>query len=291
LNDVTKFHHIRREFILKNIGEINGKALIFGGPYSNDEAVRELKETARSMNLAPHQIICTGDTVAYCARAQETVEILRDWGIHVITGNVEVQLFTGENSCGCGFGKGSACDLLSQRWYEYTRKSLSSDSLEWMGTLPEFLQFEMGGRKIRIVHGGLDHISEHIFHSTSWESKQRQIEKAGADMIIGGHCGLPFIDGNDHKAWINAGVIGMPANDGTSRVWYLVLSEEENGLSCELCPMEYNFENTARTMEQADLPEEYVKNIRSGLWPDMTQLPDAEKKAQGVPLSFEPWIF
>ena len=64
---VTIFHHIRGKIILKNIGEINGKALIFGGPYSNDEAVRKLRQKAQSMNLAPHQVICTGDTVAYCA--------------------------------------------------------------------------------------------------------------------------------------------------------------------------------------------------------------------------------
>lgn len=238
------------------------------------------------MNLIPHQVICTGDTVAYCAQPQETVAALREWGIHVIAGNVEIQLFTGEDSCGCGFGIGSACDFLSQRWYAYTRENLSFDSLEWMGTLPKFLQFEMGGRKILIVHGGPDHISEHIFRSTPWENKQRQIDKAGVDIIIGGHCGLPFIDGHWDKAWINAGVIGMPANDGTPRVWYLVLSEEQTGLSCELCSMEYEFESTARRMEQAGLPDEYVKNIRDGLWPDMNQLPDPEKKLQGIPLSF-----
>ena len=156
-----------------------------------------------------------------------------------------------------------------------------------MGTLPEFLQFEIGGRKIWIVHGGVSNISEHIFQSTPWESKQRQIKKAGVDIIIGGHCGLPFMDWDKNKAWFNAGVIGMPANDGTPRVWYLVLSEEETGLACELCSMEYDFESMARRMEQAGLPDEYVKNIRNGLWPDMNQLPDPERKMQGIPLSFD----
>ena len=90
--------------MLKNIGKISGKALIFGGPYSNYEAVRALREKTQSMNLTSHQILCTGDTVAYCAQTQETVETLREWGIHVIAGNVEIQLFNREDSCGCAFG-------------------------------------------------------------------------------------------------------------------------------------------------------------------------------------------
>ena len=152
--------------MIYNLGRISGKALIFGGPYSNVQAVDELKQKADSLGLSPGQIICTGDTVAYCARPQQTVDLIRDWGIHVIAGNVEIQLSSGEDSCGCGFGEDSACDLLSRRWYDYTRKNLTSESLEWMRGLPESPRFEMANKKIRIVHGGLDHISEHIFKST-----------------------------------------------------------------------------------------------------------------------------
>jgi len=274
--------------MVKDIGEISGKALIFGGPYSNYYAVAEIQRIAENMNLKPDQIICTGDTVAYCAQPQETLSAIRDWGIHVIAGNVEIQLFTGENACGCNVGSGTLCDLLSRGWYTFTKKTVTSDNLEWMGTLPEFLKFEMESRSILIVHGGSDEIAEHIFESTPWERKQDLLEKAGADIIIGGHCGLPFMDHYENSAWINGGVLGMPANDGTPRVWYLTIEAEESGLRCTLHPMDYDFEKTAEKMESANLPEEYIRNIRTGIWPDMSQLPEPEKKMQGKPLSFEP---
>jgi predicted phosphodiesterase len=219
---------------------------------------------------------------------QETLHTIRGWGIHVIAGNVEIQLFSGEDSCGCNVGNETLCDLLSRRWYAYTKKTVTTDNLEWMGTLPGFLKFKMGGRKILIVHGGLNTIAEHIYRSTPWERKDTQIKKADADIIIGGHCGLPFLDCHGDKAWINGGVLGMPANDGTPRVWYLTLQTETSGLQCTLHSLDYDFEKTARQMEEVRLPKEYIAAIRTGLWPDMSQLPDSEKKMQGKPLTFKP---
>jgi len=273
--------------MIKDIGKISGKVLVFGGPYSNYHAVTELQRIAENMNLRPDQVICTGDTVAYCAQPQETVHTIREWGIHVIAGNVEIQLFTRGNVCGCNVGYGTLCDILSRHWYTYARNAMTSDNLEWMGALPGFLKFEIGDRKILIVHGGFDEIAEHIYHSTPWERKQDQLEKAGADIIIGGHCGLPFMDHHGDRAWLNGGVLGMPANDGTPRVWYLTIEVEESGLRCTLHPMEYDFEKTAEKMEEVKLPKQYIQNIRTGIWPDMSQLPELEQKMQGKPLSFE----
>ena len=56
---------------IKNIGQLNGKVLIFGGVYSNLQALEALQKTANALDIRPENIICTGDIVGYCAQPSE----------------------------------------------------------------------------------------------------------------------------------------------------------------------------------------------------------------------------
>src|SRR6516225_7975614 len=62
-----------------------------------------------------------------------------------------------------------------------------------------------------------------------------ELVKTGADAIIAGHCGLPFTQKVAHRLWHNAGAIGLPANDGTPRTWYSVLSIAHGNIIIEHC--------------------------------------------------------
>lgn len=64
--------------------------VVFGGSYSNLEATRSLLASARRLGVGPERIVCTGDTVAYCADPVATVALLREAGVHVVMGNCEV---------------------------------------------------------------------------------------------------------------------------------------------------------------------------------------------------------
>jgi hypothetical protein len=48
--------------------KVTGPLLVFGGPYSNLEATKAMLAEARRRAIAPGNIVCTGDLVAYCAR-------------------------------------------------------------------------------------------------------------------------------------------------------------------------------------------------------------------------------
>lgn len=72
-----------------------------------------MRAVAEQLAIPPQQVICTGDLVAYCAHPQETVELIRDWGIHIVRGNCEESLASGALDCGCGFEEGSVCSTLS----------------------------------------------------------------------------------------------------------------------------------------------------------------------------------
>ncbi len=256
--------------------------LVFGGVYSNLQALEALKSVATTKGFSPENIICTGDLIAYCAEPEACVQLIKDWGIHVIAGNVELNIRQGLDDCGCNFNEGGRCDLLSKQWYPFAKASLSKDSLEFISHLPEFLRFTVGGKSCLVVHGSYTDTSHFVFKSTPWEIKQRQFDLADVDTIIGGHCGLPFEDSKDGKQWFNPGVIGMPANDGTSRVWYGLIDADQGIISQSLVPLNYDHQKAAHLMKSAGLPQSYAATLETGLWDNCEILPETETALRGI---------
>ncbi|EDM44235.1 Diadenosine tetraphosphatase and related serine/threonine protein phosphatase [unidentified eubacterium SCB49] len=266
---------------IKNIGKITGKTLLFGGVYSNLQALEKLKQISEKLNIAPENCICTGDIVGYCAQPEETVQLLKLWGAHSIAGNVEVQLTEGAEDCGCDFREGSRCDGFSQMWYPYAQSKLSKSSLDYIEKLPDHIQFSYSGNMITVVHGSYDNISEFIFKSTPWERKEAVFNTTKSDVIVAGHCGLPFNDIKNKKQWINPGVIGMPANDGEPHVWYAILDEKDGKMIVTHHTMEYNYKLTNQLMQNGLLPQEYARTIVTGIWDNTEILPAIESGMQG----------
>lgn len=272
--------------MIKDLGVLNGKVLVFGGVYSNLPALERLQELAGTLGIPAGNVLCTGDVVGYCAEPEACVQRIRDWGIPVIAGNVELQLRDGEADCGCNFNEGSRCDLFSRQWYPYAQAQLSADSLAWMRQLPNHLRFRYAGARVYVLHGSFFDTSGYVFRSTPWETKQANFEAAEAEVILGGHCGLPFHHARNGLLWLNAGVIGMPANDGTPRVWYLVLDDAGAELRFEHLSFLYDHESAALRMETERLPREYSETLRSGIWDNCEILPEVETGMQGVELEF-----
>ncbi len=263
-----------------NLGEIRGKVLLFGGVYSNLQALESLIAIAEKEGISPKNCFCTGDIVGYCAQPEETVDRFISWGAQSIIGNVEEQLRSGALDCGCDFSVGSRCDNFSKEWYPFAQKELSKDSIDWMKGLPNHISFVFSGKKVTLVHGSYDHISEFIFRSSPWEIKQQSFDAVKSDIIVAGHCGLPFYDIHKELLWLNPGVIGMPANEGKTRVWYAVM-DDLNGFSFRYHTLEYDNQTANELMLSRGLPKEYAHTLQTGLWDNMQILPEEEKMLCG----------
>ncbi len=268
-----------------SLGAVEAPLLVFGGPYGNLEALRALRREAHRLGLPPSQILCTGDLVAYCADPAAVVDEIREWGIAVVMGNVEELLAQGADDCACGYSAGSACDLLSSNWYAYADARIDGDARRWMARLPRRIDFTMNRRRIAAVHGAPSQINRFVFASTPAAEKLKELALAEADGIVGGHCGLPFADFPAAGFWGNAGVIGMPANDGTPRAWFALLAPGQAGIAVSLRPLDYDWRAAQRKMRAAGLPEAYAASLASGLWPPVDYLPPAESAAAGMPLA------
>lgn len=269
-------------FRTKDIGARSGKLLFFGGVYGNLQALQVMQQTAVKEGIPAQNIFCTGDVVGYCAQPTECIALIRDWGIHCIAGNVEIQLRNGEDDCGCNFNEDGRCDLASRNWYAYAKKHASEAELNWMNGLPDFIHFRYAGRKCAVLHGSAFQTAGYIFASTDWSEKKSNFEAQNADIIIAGHCGLPFFQEADNLCWLNAGVIGMPANDGDTRVWYAMMATDGAGnIEASLHQLAYDYESAAALMRTAGLPQQYALALTTGIWDNCEILPEAETRAQG----------
>ena len=271
---------------IENIGQLTGKVLLFGGVYSNLQALESIAQVAQKEGISPENCICTGDIIGYCAQPEETIQFFKSWKARSIAGNVEIQLSENADDCGCDFTKGSRCDDFSQLWYPFAKSKLTASSVYFISALPEHIQFTYADKKVTVVHGSYFNTSEFIFKSTAWENMAPNFKATKSDVIIAGHCGLPFNKTQDGLLWLNPGVIGMPANDGNATVWYMILEEKEGEITFEHANLQYDFNLTASLMLKNDLPKEYAATIETGIWDNMEILPATESKQQGQQIQF-----
>lgn len=261
-----------------------GSVLVFGGPYSNLQATTAILEQAKRLGLSPDRVVCTGDLTAYCGAPAETISMVRESGIHVVSGNCDEQLALGAEDCGCGFEEGSACDRLSAAWFAHASARVGAEQRRWLGTLPGRLDIEIGGLRFAVIHGTAEHVNAFVFESTPWREKRSDIARLGVDGVIAGHSGIPFTQVVDGLVWHNAGVVGMPANDGTPRVWYSLVQPTREGVRFSHHTLDYDVAGAQHDMREAGLPADYHDALATGVWPSLDVLPEAERAATGIPL-------
>jgi len=259
--------------------------LLFGGPYGNLQATQALLAEAGRLGIPPDRMLCTGDLVAYCGNPVETIDLIRDSGIAVVGGNCDEQLGASASDCGCGFEPDSACARLSAAWYAFADSVVRPDQRRWLASLPGRIDLQIGGRSLAAIHGSAHSINSFIFAGTPEGEKRRSLDALGGDGVIGGHSGLPFTQLLGGRLWHNPGVIGMPANDGTPRVWFSLASETEAGLAIAHRALPYDHEGAQAAMRSAGLPESYRKALATGLWPSLDVLPDRERAETGRPIT------
>jgi hypothetical protein len=73
------------------------------------------------------------------------------------------------------------------------------------------------------------------------------------------------------------GVIGRPENDGSTNVWYTILTAGPD-LAVEFVPVHYDFETLARQMDQEGLPRNSRRRCAPGWWTScLENLPSKER--------------
>lgn len=267
-----------------SLGDFNQPLLVCGGAYGNLEALEAVERWAGLHGFTNNRILHTGDAAAYCADAAAASTFIGERGWPSIKGNVEEQLAVGADNCACGFDEGSICNTMSAKWFAHADAAISKADRDWMAALPQYLEFTMNGRRFLVVHGGIDQTNRFMFESLDDEAFAAQLDLAGSDAVIAGHTGIAFTRQTGSRVWHNSGALGLPANDGTARVWFSTI--EPDGDAIRFChhALVYDHDTAAMKLRAAGLPAGYADALQSGLWPSLDILPPTERQATGVAL-------
>ena len=251
-----------------------GRIAVFGGIYSNHLAVAALLEDATGRDA--EAIYCLGDLGAFGPNPEKVRPLLEEGGVLSIQGNYEQSLASGREDCNCGYTD-PRDNHFAEISYRYTEKSCSPEFKSWMGTLPGRRRVKVGNRELLLVHGSPRKVNEFLFHSTSpVPFLEVLLDQNGCDGILCTHTGLHWHrrlpSGRDV---VNVGVIGRPANDGNTHVWYSML--DETGV--ELIPLAYDHQSLAEEMRRERLPEEFVETVLTGWGTTCLEILPARERA------------
>lgn len=251
-----------------------------GGIYSNHHALTSTLDDIARRHV--DRVFFLGDLGAFGPHPDRVPRLLIARGIEGIQGNYEESLSTRAGDCHCGYTD-PRDNHYAQISYDYTFAKTSDAYKDWMGTLPREIRFTEGGLRFLLVHGSPRRINEFLWRSTSPAPfLERLCADHDADVIVCTHTGLHWhqaLAGGRHV--INAGVIGRPANDGRTNVWYTIVSVADGGVSVEFVPVSYDHHALAADMRAEGLPEPFVETILSGWWTTCLEVLPAKERLAG----------
>ena len=256
------------------------KLAFLGGIYSNYHALVAALEDVGARGV--DEIYFLGDLGAFGPYPDRVPELLIDRQIRGIQGNYEESLSSGATDCHCGYTD-PRDNHYAQLSYDYTALKTSEHHKQWMGTLPREIRFTAGDRRFLLVHGSPRRINEFLWRSTSpVPFLDKLLRDHDADVIVCTHTGLHWhqqLEGNRHV--INAGVLGRPANDGRTNVWYTLVTVMGSDVQVEFVPVHYDHERLAAEMRAEALPAEFVETVLTGWWTTCLEVLPPKERAAG----------
>ena len=248
-----------------------------GGVYSNHIALEAVIADARRRDV--EAIFCLGDLGAFGPRPDETFPLLLDAGVRVMQGNYDNSIGNGLADCQCGYTD-PRDNYFAKISYDYTFGLTSDRWKTWMRSLPESIRIELGRYRLLMSHGSPRKVNEFLWESTTpTHFLEKMVAGHDADVVLATHTGLHWKrELPDDRHFVNVGVVGRPANDGRTNVWYTIL-DARRGFEAEFVPVHYDHESLALEMRHEGLPREFIDTIRHGWWTTCLEiLPGKERK-------------
>ena len=254
---------------------------VFGGVYSNAHALAATLADVRRRDV--DAVFCLGDLGGFGPHPDRVFPLLRDAGVRAIQGNYDLAVAEGHADCGCGYTD-PRDNHFARLSYAYTLAHTATENRRWMAGLPGHRRLRLGGLEALLCHGSPRAISEFLWESTTPDGLiSRLLDDARAQLILCTHSGIKWHRRlPDGRHLVNVGVIGRPENDGTSGVWYTLLTAEPGrDLDVDFVPVAYDHETVAKEMDAEGLPPEFAETVRTGWWTTCLEVLPGRERARG----------
>jgi predicted phosphodiesterase len=261
--------------------EMTGPIALFGGVYSNHIALSALIADVSRRGI--ERLFCLGDLGAFGPNPNKVFPLLREANISVVQGNYDNSIGNDLADCQCGYTD-PIDNYFAKISYDYTYRNTSADNKLWMRGLPPEIRVQLGDHRVLLCHGSPRKMNEFLWETTSSTAfLEKLCDDFGADVIVTTHTGLHWQRRlPSGRVFVNCGVIGRPANDGATNVWYAILGLDGEGrVQIEFVPLEYDHAQLAAEMRRENLPEQFVQTIKTGWWTTCLEVLPMKERARG----------
>ena len=236
---------------------VPGRIAIITDVHGNLPALEAALERIDGLEI--DRIYCGGDLVGYGPWPNEVCERIQERRIPTIYGNYDYAIGRDEEDCMCAYPNKHDRDLgqLSVQWtLEHTDRA----SKDFMRKLPFDLRFDLGGRRVRLVHGSPRRVNEYLFEDKPAKTFERIAAGSDTDLLVFGHTHKPWIHDYGAVLFVNCGSVGKP-KDGDPRGGFAVLETTAEGVTARIERFNYDAEYVARRVLESGLPGEYAEKL------------------------------
>jgi putative phosphoesterase len=204
-------------------------------------------------------VYCGGDLIGYGPRPNEVCSLISERAIPTIYGNYDWAIARDEEDCRCAYVDSHDREIgqLSVHW---TLEHTDSRSKEFMHELPFDLRFELGGKRVRLVHGSPRKVNEYLFEDKPAKTFERIAAGSDCDVLVFGHTHKPWFREYGGVLFVNCGSVGKP-KDGDPRAAFAVLSASDGEIEVEIPRIAYPAVAVAAEMRRAGLPDELADKL------------------------------
>jgi putative phosphoesterase len=208
-------------------------------------------------------VYCLGDLVGYGPDPNGVIDLMRAAGATTIMGNYDEGVGFDRGECGCFFAD-EAARRIGDASYAFTAATVTDDRKAWLRRLPREARLEVGGVRLRLVHGSPRRLNEYLAEDRDARTFARLAAQVEADVLLFGHTHNPWHRVHGGVLFVNVGSAGRP-KDGDPRAAYTILRISD-GVSPlpEVRRVGYDVEETARGVLAAGLPAELAEAFRRG---------------------------
>jgi putative phosphoesterase len=204
-------------------------------------------------------VYCGGDLVGYGPHPNDVCDLIAARGIPTIYGNYDYAISRDLHDCGCAYRDPHDREI-GQLSVEWTLVHTSAVSKRFMRGLPFDLRFDLGGKRVRLVHGSPRKVNEYLFEDKPPRTFERIAAMAECDILVFGHTHKPWIHEYGGVLFVNCGAVGKP-KDADPRAAFAVLTETAEGVEAAIRRVAYDALSVGREMREVGLPEELAEKL------------------------------
>lgn len=222
--------------------------------YALEAVVNDIK--AKNVDLT----VCVGDLVGYATFPNEVINLIRKENILTVIGNYDDAVGNIRIVCGCDYPDPKDAENAAKS-LQWSVKNTTDENRKFLANLPKKMTLTFEGKTITFVHGSPRMLTEYL-KEDSKEAKE-VMEEFTEDILVCGHTHKPYYKMYKDKMLVNSGSVGK-SKTGSPDANYVIIHIKNENINVEIAQVAYDFEKTAKAIEESVLPNEFAEIIRTG---------------------------